>query len=78
MFVYEQYHVLGKIGDKDSFLTEDKTYTKQLEYCLKFKTPEAAQAQINTFKEDETDDEYTGDHSVHHEIEVRTVKTTVE
>lgn len=77
MLLYHRYYVLGQKNRKDYFLTEDKTYTNQLERAEKFSTRKSAQNMIDSYREIETEEEYSGDYYVHHDIEVRTVEITI-
>lgn len=77
MYVYESYYVLIKKGSLNYFLTEDKTYTKQLERSMKFSSWDEALKQIEVYKEIEEDEFYSGDFIVHNELEAKKIETSI-
>lgn len=76
--VYETYYVLRKNDNVSLFLSENKTYVSDLYWAEKFPTKQEAKDTIKFYKEQESDEDYTGDFYVGNSVLVRKVEVVVD
>lgn len=74
---YKEFYVLVKSDEPNWFLTEDKTFTIDLDRAETFESEEEANEIITAYKLIEQDDDFSGDYSVHNIIRVAKVTITV-
>lgn len=77
MKVLDSYYVLVNKKDNELFLTENKTYTSQFDWCLKFKSLKQAEEEIEFYKRDESGLHYSSDYYAGRDVEVKEVKTVL-
>lgn len=75
--IHHSYYILGNKDDINQFLTEDKTFTTSLSSAEEFLSEEDAQELINTYKENEKDEYYTGDYLISNQLVIRNVDITI-
>lgn len=76
--IYETYYVLRKKDNVSLFLSEDKTYVSDLYWAEKFHTKQEARDAIKSYKEIESDVDYTGDFYVGHAVSAYQVNVVVD
>lgn len=58
MRVIDKYYVIAHVDNPAEFLTEDKTFTEQLDRTWHYKTAKDAADMIAEYKENEDEDEF--------------------
>lgn len=77
--IIEKYYVIANIDKPSEFLTEDKTFTEQLDRTCHYKTLKEAHDKILTYRENEADDDfdYMNSYKIASSLMVVGVKTEI-
>jgi hypothetical protein len=77
MYIYDNYFVITHEENERYFLTEDCTFTTQLNCALKFVTNTKAAEHILNLNKLEEDDDFSGDYKIANKLEIKEVIITV-